>query len=363
MPCVKVRGLRKRFGSVVALNGVSINVKDKEFMVFLGPSGSGKSTLLNCIAGIETPDAGEIVIGDKTVCSVERGIFVPPNKRDLGMIFQSYGIWPHMSVFDNVAYGLKLRDYSKDQIRKKVFEVLELVGLSGLEDRGATRLSGGQQQRVALARSLVYEPRVLLLDEPLSNLDAKLRERMRFELAELQKGVGITSIYVTHDQAEAMILADRIAILNEGRLAQVGTPTEIYQSPEDVFVASFIGAANILKGKVLECLRDRGTSLVETDLGINILCSMENGLTKGDDVMVVLRPHGITIHKKNPKGYYNKLRGYINTQSYVGDRIDCMVKVADREIHVSLDPHSDFSNGEKVYLTFEHDKCKIIKCG
>jgi iron(III) transport system ATP-binding protein len=236
---------------VRAVDGVSISIASGSILTLLGPSGCGKTTTLRCLAGLERPDAGRIVIGDTTVFDSAKGIFVPPSDRGIGMVFQSYAIWPHMSVFENVAFPLRVarnRKYSAAEIKDKVARALEMVRLGGFERRSATQLSGGQQQRLALARGLVHEPKILLLDEPLSNLDAKLREQMRFELKRLQRSLRVTTVYVTHDQAEALALSDEIAVFNQGRIVQRGNPHDIYSHPTSRFVADFIGSANFLTG-------------------------------------------------------------------------------------------------------------------
>src|SRR4249919_1167072 len=247
---LEFRDVVKRFGAVNAVDGVSFTIERGEFFTLLGPSGCGKSTTLRLVAGLEEPDNGEIFISGKPVAVAARGIFLPPEKRQLGMVFQSYAIWPHLSVFENIAFPLRVRKESGDAVRQRVLQALDVVGLAGLAERGATQLSGGQQQRVALARALVYEPAILLLDEPLSNLDAKLREQMRVEIRALQKKLGLTILYVTHDQAEAMTLSDRIAVVNRGRFEQVGAPEEVYEKPATPFVAEFLGRTVSLEGKI-----------------------------------------------------------------------------------------------------------------
>src|SRR5690349_5350313 len=251
------RSIVKRFGRVTAVDGVSFEVKQGAVLTLLGPSGCGKTTTLRVVAGFERPDEGEVDIEGRTVVAPARGAFVPPEKRGLGMVFQSYAIWPHMTVFQNVAYGLVARRVPAADIRRRVEQALAMVGLAGLGERPATRLSGGQQQRVALARSLVGEPRVLLLDEPLSNLDAKLRERMRVELKQLQKRLGVTTVYVTHDQTEALALSDRIIVMEAGRIVQQGDGREIYRHPRSRFVVDFVGHANLVDGTVTDY--DRAT--------------------------------------------------------------------------------------------------------
>ena len=228
----------------------SLSVGRGEFVTLLGPSGCGKTTTLRCVAGLERPDAGEIRIGDEVVASAGRGIYLYPEHRNIGMVFQSYAVWPHMTVFENVAYGLRVRRIAAAEIRERTTRALELVGLDHLAERYATKLSGGQRQRVALARAIVYEPRVVLFDEPLSNLDAKLREQMRIELVRLQQEVGITSIYVTHDQAEALVMSDRVVVMDKGVIQQIDDPQTIYARPANTFVANFIGVANLMEGVV-----------------------------------------------------------------------------------------------------------------
>ncbi len=243
--------LSKNFGAELAVNDVSLAVEQGEFVTLLGPSGCGKTTTLRCIAGLERPDGGEIRIGGDVVAAPQRGVYLNPEDRNIGMVFQSYAVWPHMTVFDNVAYGLRVRRAPAAEIKERTTKALELVGLPHFADRYATKLSGGQRQRVALARAIVYEPRVILFDEPLSNLDAKLREQMRVELVRLQKEVGITSIYVTHDQSEALVMSDRVVVMNNGVIQQIGDPQTIYARPANTFVANFIGVANLMQGVLL----------------------------------------------------------------------------------------------------------------
>src|SRR5918911_253977 len=249
MAILKVERLCKRFGQVHALDDVSFEF-DHGILSFLGPSGCGKTTLLRSIAGLEIPDGGSISIANQVQTSIERGIFVPPYSREIGFVFQNYALWPHMTVFKNVEFGLKLRRMSREDIRRKVLATLELVGLQGREERYPSQLSGGQQQRVALARSLALEPRLILLDEPLSNLDAKLREEMRVELRRLIKKVGISALYVTHDQDEAFTISDAVIVMEAGKILQYATPDEIYNRPAHPFVASFIGHSTLVEGEI-----------------------------------------------------------------------------------------------------------------
>ena len=269
-----------------AVDHVSLDIAPGEFITLLGPSGCGKTTTLRMIAGFESPDEGEIYLGEEPINELT------PNKRDTAMVFQSYALLPHYNVFDNIAYGLKLRKVPKDEIRERVMKILDLVELNGMEGRMTNQLSGGQQQRVALARALVIEPSVLLFDEPLSNLDAKLRVSMRTEIRRIQQEVGITAIYVTHDQSEAMALSDKIIIMNKGVVAQMGTPQEIYYHPVDEFVADFIGEANFLKGKLLQ--KKQGKVVLDIEGNKLELPEREN-MEDGNDYTVVLRPEAASL--------------------------------------------------------------------
>ncbi len=281
---VKLENIVKTFGETVALKGINLDIKHGELFTLLGPSGCGKSTTLRIIAGLDYPDSGRIYFGDNEVT------YLPSHQRGAVLVFQNYALWPHMSVFDNIAYGLKIRKVPKEEIKKKVEWALELVRLKGFEDRYPTQLSGGQQQRVAIARALVVEPKVLLLDEPLSNLDAKLRLEMRSEIRRIQRELGITVIYVTHDQEEAMAISDRIAVMNVGTVEQVGTPKEIYENPRTEFVASFMGKTNVIPAKVVEREGDRVTVEFEH--------FRLDGLTytgEKDEVVLVIRPERIQL--------------------------------------------------------------------
>ncbi|RLE95146.1 MAG: ABC transporter ATP-binding protein [Thermoprotei archaeon] len=284
---VKLRNIVKKFGKYVALNKVSLDIRDGELFFILGPSGCGKTTMLRIIAGLYEPDEGDIYFGENRVNDV------PPYARNIGMVFQNYALWPHMTVYDNIAYGLKARGLSSREIDQKVKWALKLVRMEGMEKKYPNQLSGGQQQRVALARALVIEPDVLLLDEPLSNLDAKLRARMRSELKFIQKDLGLTAIYVTHDQAEALSMADRIAVMNIGVVEQVGTPLEIYEKPRTKFVADFIGEINMLEGVVVG--RENGLFVVETVLG-KLKVAGED-LADGQKVTVSFRPENVKIRR------------------------------------------------------------------
>jgi iron(III) transport system ATP-binding protein len=295
---LEVIDLRKQFAiGRPAIDGVSFSVPAGEIVVLLGPSGCGKTTTLRCVAGLEHPTGGEIAIGGKVVSSPGRGILVPPRSRDLGMVFQSYAVWPHMTVRQNVVYPLKHRKIARADAERKVEEVLELVGLSEYADRPVVALSGGQMQRVALARSIVYRPKLLLLDEPLSNLDAKLRLRLRDDLRVILKQTGITALYVTHDQAEAVVLGDRIGVMRDGKLLQIGTPDEIYNRPADLFVANFTGATNELAGTLVA--RNGTFGVVDFGNGRRAEAALLQALVPGDKVRIALRPENIAIGRRD----------------------------------------------------------------
>jgi iron(III) transport system ATP-binding protein len=280
--------LVKRFGGVTAVDNVSIHVKDGEFLTLLGPSGCGKSTTLAAIAGLDRPDEGRIAVGGTVWFDGGSAAYLPPERRNAGLVFQSYALWPHMSVFDNCAFPLKLRRVAAGRRKERVVEALRLVEMERYADRFPHQLSGGQQQRVALARTLVYEPTILLLDEPLSNLDAKLRERARSWLSRLTKQVGLTTVYVTHDQAEALALSDRIAVMRDGRVSQLGSPREIYEQPADPFVADFIGSSNFLRGT----MRD---GAVELPSGRTLAVGGGRALAAGSEVVVAVRPERLSV--------------------------------------------------------------------
>jgi iron(III) transport system ATP-binding protein len=298
MATLEVADLRKQFSiGRPAIDGLSFAVPAGEIVVLLGPSGCGKTTTLRCVAGLEHPTSGEISIAGHVVSSPERGILVPPRLRDLGMVFQSYAVWPHMTVRQNVIYPLKHRKIARADAGRKVDEVLELVGLSEYADRPVVALSGGQMQRVALARSIVYRPQLLLLDEPLSNLDAKLRLRLRDDLRVILKQTGMTALYVTHDQAEAVVLGDRIGVMRDGKLLQIGSPDEIYNRPADLFVANFTGATNELIGTLVE--RSGGFGVVDFGDGRRGEVALLHALNLGEKVRVALRPENIAIGKQD----------------------------------------------------------------
>jgi iron(III) transport system ATP-binding protein len=362
-----IENLRKTFvapGNVVvnAVDGINIGIGTGKLITLLGPSGCGKTTTLRCLAGLERPDAGKIVIADETVCDTDKGIFIPPSDRGIGMVFQSYAIWPHMTVFENVAFPLRVaRDhkYSNAEVKEKVVRALEMVRMAGYENRPATQLSGGQQQRLAFARGLVREPKILLLDEPLSNLDAKLREQMRVELKQLQKRLGITTVYVTHDQSEALALSDEVVVFNFGKIIQRGTPQEIYRQPKTQFVADFIGSANFLKGKVTEVKAAEHVAMVETRHG-PFRCVFGQTVAAGQDVLVSARPEDFTLSDKPPGDGLNALTGKVSHRVFLGEVVDYLVDAGDAEIRIRTKPEVEFHIGQAVHVGVPPPKCVAL---
>lgn len=341
--------------TVAAVQDVTLNVPEGRLLTLLGPSGCGKTTTLRCIAGLERPDKGCIVLGDKIVFDSATRAFVPPAGRGIGMVFQSYAIWPHMSVFENVAFPLRVsrkRRYSSGEIAKKVKTALEMVRLGGYEDRRSTQLSGGQQQRLALARGLVAEPRLILLDEPLSNLDAKLREQMRFELKRLQLKLGLTAVYVTHDQSEALALSDEIAVFNQGHIVQRGTPLEIYRHPNSEFVADFVGSTNFIRGKVRTAAPVGAIGAVETEQGL-LPSTFAAPLKAGARAVISIRPEDIGLAADG-----EGVPGTITAKVFLGEVIDYLVNVKGQELRVRhrARPEYDFPVGASVVLTLPPER-------
>ena len=312
MPDLKIQNIYKKYGKTQVLNGLSIDVKDGELLTLLGPSGCGKTTTLRCITGFLMPDKGNILIGEKDITDI------PPEKRGIGLVFQNYALWPHMTISENLAFGLKLRKMTRSLIEQKVKDGLSIVKLDEYGDRYPRQLSGGQQQRVALARAIVLEPDILLLDEPLSNLDALLREQMRFEIGQIHKKFGITTVYVTHDQTEAMVISDKIVILNKGEIMQQGPPHEIYSKPENKFVAGFMGTTNFVPGKV-QGKREKHLVMV-TDSGKELLCR-KRAAEIGNRGEIAVRPENITFCSETETGE-NIFQVSVTRASYTGDMID-----------------------------------------
>ncbi|MDA8186935.1 MAG: ABC transporter ATP-binding protein [Dehalococcoidales bacterium] len=360
MSFVVIDNLKKYFGNVLASNIEHLEVHQGEFVSFLGPSGCGKTTTLRCIAGIIEPDAGLISIRGRDITRT------PPYKRNLGMVFQNYALFPHMTVFDNVAYGLRnYRKLAKKEIGDKVAQVLELVELPGFEGRFPHQLSGGQQQRIALARAVVYDPDVLLLDEPLSNLDAKLRKSMRFELKRLQRRLNITTIFVTHDQQEALSLSDSIVVMNGGRVEQVGSPLEIYENPSTLFVADFIGSTNLLKGIVCSFDPKGMRCRVSLSSGVEVEASTPVEIAVNATASLIIKPEKVQIARESEGR--NVISGEVLNVAYVGSGYSYHVQIGDSHVIEAIDTAGDFTRnqdlriGERVNLHIDPNWLRVVR--
>ncbi len=362
---IQVKQLRKTFtteqGGVQAVQGVNFEVERGEIFTLLGPSGCGKTTVLRSIAGLERPEDGELTIDGRAVFANHGRTIVPPYDRGVGMVFQSYAIWPHLTVFENVAFPLLYGNFKipKSEVKRAVARALESVQLQGLEDRPAPLLSGGQQQRVALARALVYEPKVLLLDEPLSNLDAKLRTEMRVEIRELVKRLIITSIYVTHDQEEALVLSDRIAVMHGGQIVQIGSPHEIYVSPSDAFVAGFVGEANLLEGRVEVGVLENGSRLVSSSMG-SLACSVSQSVGNGEKVTLMFRPDSLSLCQVPHSPMSNVFPGKIERVSFVGSRLKCQIQVGSSSLLGEFPSSSAIEQGQEVTLEVPINRVRVF---
>jgi iron(III) transport system ATP-binding protein len=348
---VELRGLTKRYGDLAVVDDISLTVEHGRLVCLLGPSGCGKTTTLRLIAGFVEPTAGEIRVGDQVISSPART--VPPERRNMSMIFQSYALWPHMTVAENVSYGLQLRKVNREMIKTKLATILDTTHLGALADRYPGELSGGQQQRVALARALIVEPETLLLDEPLSNLDANLREEMRFEVRRLHDEYRYTTVYVTHDQSEAMTTADVIAVMNAGKIEQAGSPEDIYDRPRSEFVARFIGSSNVVKGKVLD------DSHIEC-AGAKLRCSGGKFVVGGEGA-VAIRQHVIRLWSKKPDSLDNVMAGTVVRQVYLGASRDYLVEAPDgTQIRVVASAAESIPQGASVWLYLPPDRCRVL---
>jgi iron(III) transport system ATP-binding protein len=343
MEKIRIIHLSKRYGKVLASDDVTLTVGDKEFFSLLGPSGCGKSTVLRCVAGLEDPSEGEIYIGEQCMTSIAAGINVPTELRPIGMVFQNYAIWPHMTVRENIVYPLKLQKLGKPHVDAKLQAALHIVGLEKLADRYPSQLSGGEQQRVALARALIKEPEILLLDEPLSNLDAKLREQMRFELKDLQRRTGIPILYVTHDQTEALAMSDRIAIMNLGRIEQIGSPVEIYTQPANRFVADFIGLMNFLPARIVDRSEER--TMLEI-FGGHRLGIPERTRLSGECLLAV-RPEDISL------GAAGAIPCRVEVSSYSGHLIDYKIRTDGAVLRVQTPKTEIYREGQELGFNIE----------
>ena len=357
---IEVRDLVVRYGRVAAVRGVTFSVPAGEHVTLLGPSGCGKTTTLRAIAGLERPESGEIRIDGAIVYGSSPRVHVPPEKRGLSMVFQSYAIWPHMTVFDNVAYGLRVRRLAEAEVRDKVRWALELVQMAALGERSASNLSGGQQQRVALARAFVFSPSVLLFDEPLSNLDAKLRAEMRLEIKELQHRLGITSVYVTHDLEEALAISDRIVVMRDGVIEQVGTPAQIYELPRNAFVADFVGSANLIRGRLRADLSSDGRVVVETPGGM-LVHGVAAGRAVGSEVVLSVRTIHVRLDRQAEASGVNVWPGTIRRRVFQGDFTQYDIDWGGIPLVARCATTDPLAEGEAVSVSVEPRHCVLLE--
>jgi iron(III) transport system ATP-binding protein len=348
---VELRGLTKRYGAAAVVDDISLTVEHGQLVCLLGPSGCGKTTTLRLIAGFVEPSDGEIRVGNKLISSSAHTL--PPERRNMSMIFQSYALWPHMTVAENIIYGLKLRKLDRDTIRQKLDAILTTTRLAPLAGRYPGELSGGQQQRVALARALIVEPETLLLDEPLSNLDANLREEMRFEVRRLHDAYRYTTVYVTHDQSEAMTTADLIAVMNAGKIEQAGSPEDVYDRPRSEFVARFIGSSNVVKGKAQDATHIGLAGVALRCVGVK--------LETGADAAVSIRPHDIKISESQPQQAENVVAGTVTRQVFLGGSRDYMIETRDgTQLRVITGAGENIAQGCTVWLRLPPDHCRAL---
>ena len=358
---IRIQGLVRTYYSegkqIKALDHVDLTIPANRIFTLLGPSGCGKTTLLRCIVGLEVPDDGEIYIGDELVWSKEKNIFLPPEQRGLGMVFQTYAIWPHMNVFDNVAYPLQTSKTPKEEVRRKVSNALKFVQLEGFEKRPATKLSGGQQQRVALARALVAEPKVILFDEPLSNLDAKLREETRKELRSFLSELQITAIYVTHDRIEALALSDLIAVMRAGKIVEIGDPKKIYFNSDQKFVADFIGRANLIKGKVEKLEGDH--AVFASEIGPVVALNSQK-IPVGQEAMLCVRPEFIHFDLRPGEEERNSYLGHVETLIFVGEAYEGEIRIGETILTTTIEPTREIQEGDPISIFFDPDHCFLL---
>ena len=360
---VEIRNLTKKFGSVTVINDVSFTVKRGETVTLLGPSGCGKTTTLRCIAGLEEPTSGSIRIGNAVVFDGDQKFELEPEKRNVGMVFQSYAIWPHMTVGENVRFPLDIKKLPLKDRNDKVAEILKSVGLGDYVNRPASQLSGGQQQRVALARALVFEPSVVLFDEPLSNLDANLRDHMRNELQDLQSRIGFTAIYVTHDQREALSLSDEVIVMNGGRIDQIGRPEEVFAQPRTVFTARFLGCSNIFKGR-MSAAPEKSVLAVQVSPNIS-LSGQHHGEapSEGTEMAVVIRSNKIRLSRQDcaSEGDMQRFAGVVHSKVFFGSYVEYGVRVGDLYMKADCDVGTHYVVGEDVFVAVSHSDCLVVR--
>ncbi len=348
-------------GRVLAVNDISFRVKEGELFTLLGPSGCGKTTTLRSVAGLESPDRGTIRVDGNTLYADDRGVNVPANRRKLGMVFQSYAIWPHMTVYKNVSFPLEVAPRKerlpRHEIKERVTKVLEVTQLAHLADRPAPNLSGGQQQRLAFARAIVGRPALMLLDEPLSNLDAKLRESMRYELKRLQRELGLTSVYVTHDQTEALALSNVVAVMCDGKIVQVGRPRDIYEHPNCHFVADFIGTSNFISGTVREVRGDQ--YCIETQVG-PLWASTSVAVSVDSEVLLSIRPEHVSLSREPQPDEPNELRGTVSNRAFLGDSVDHILDAKGITLRNRSNPRVSIDPGTEIYFSIPADKIVVI---
>jgi ABC-type Fe3+/spermidine/putrescine transport system ATPase subunit len=357
---IEVKDLVVRYGTVTAVRGVSFSVAAGEHLTLLGPSGCGKTTTLRAIAGLEKPEAGEIRIDGAVVYDSASRTQVPPERRGISMVFQSYAIWPHMTVFDNVAYGLRVRRETEAEIARRVGWALGLVQMGELAARSASKLSGGQQQRVALARAFVFSPSVLLFDEPLSNLDAKLRAEMRIELKELQRQLGITSVYVTHDLEEALAISDRIIVMRDGIVEQIGTPSQIYDLPRNAFVADFVGSANLIRGRRRPELDREGLVVLETPGG-TLVHGVAHGRPVGSEALFSARTVHLQLSRERPSATYNVWPARVRSRVFQGDFTQYHLEWDGRRIVLRCITSEPVAEGTDLFLSVDPRHCVLLE--
>ena len=359
-PAIEVEDLSIRYGQVTAVGGISFSAASGQQLTLLGPSGCGKTSTLRAVAGLERPTSGAIRIGGKTVYDSGKNVNVPAEQRGMSMVFQSYAIWPHMTVFENVAYGLRVRKVGGSELKEKVQHALELVKMDSYADRNASQLSGGQQQRVALARACAFSPTVLLFDEPLSNLDAKLRSEMRIELRELQRRLAVTSLYVTHDLEEALAMSDQIVVMRDGAIEQSGTPSEIYSYPRTAFVADFVGSANLVTGTVIAAGTDENRVAIRTEDGA-VLVGVTRGRHVGHTATLSLRTVHLHLFEKSPPSDSNVWPVVIRHVVFLGDISQLHVQWGDRELIVRQTSATSLTPGQGAFLWIDAQQCILLE--